>query len=209
MKIRKYTECELTPKDKNLTLTILQLAGWYKGRNVDISEVETHFNKINIKLNNASRAFYREFFGLPSGFYFKYKNPEKEKWMIGGNELEFDTSTSNGICDFEDEEEKLGFEIEKALVEKHEPNGAVPVADCGFHLGGTLWVGNSGKIYNTYYYAHEIIECYESAFAMFDAKFKQFKTTEKLFVSLEGYAKEWGVAGDFYLKRYLAEYGEL
>ncbi len=209
MKIRKYTEYKLNPKDENLTLTILVLAGWHKGRNVDISEIEAHLNKNNIELNDASRAFCREFFGLPCGFYFKFRNPEKEKWMIGGYELAFDTSIANRIFDFENEEDKLDFEVEKALVEKHEPKGAVPVADCGFHLGGTLWVGESGKIYNTYYYAHEIIECYQSAYAMFEAKFKQFKTAKKLFVSFSGYAKEWGIAGDFYMKKYLEEYQEL
>jgi hypothetical protein len=127
---------------------------------------------------------------------------------VGGHELAFDTSVSNELFEFECEEDRRDFEIEKSLVARHEPGGFTPVADCGFHLGGTLWVGDSGKIYRTYDYARDTIECYDSVMQMFEHDFGQYRGVEELFVSLGGYAKEWGVGGDFYLQEYLKEYGE-
>ena len=209
MRVRKYTEVKIDPKDDNLVFTILDLAGWYEGRNVDIAEIEEFYAKSDYKLNEPSKEFFREFFGLPNKFCFKFKKPQVDKWSVGGNELMFDTFVSNGIFDFKLEIEKQDFEREKLLVFNHEPNGAVPVADCGFHLGGTLWIGNSGNFFRTYYYAPETIECYDSVIKMFEHDFGKYRTSDELFVSLGGYAKEWGVGGDAYLKRYLQEYGEI
>jgi hypothetical protein len=155
MKVRKYTEVKLNPKDENLVFTILDLAGWYKGRDVDIEEIESYYKKNNYPLYEAPKVFFREFYGLPNQFCFACKYPTKDKWSIGGNELYFDTSTSNGLFDFESDMDIQEFETEKSLVAKHEPEGFTPVAFCGYHLGGTLWVGNSGKIYRTYYYSSD------------------------------------------------------
>ena len=206
MKVRKYTEVELNPKDEKLVFTILDLAGWYKERSVDIEEVECYYKKNNCSLNETSKAFFREFYGLPNQICFAYKYPTKDEWSIGGNELHFDTSTSNGLFDLEDDEDKQDFETEKSLVAEYEPEGFTPVADCGFHLGGTLWVGNSGKIYRTYYYSSDIVECYNSVIEMLEHDVERYKKASELFVSFGGYAKEWGVGGDFYMKKYLKEY---
>ena len=208
MKVRKYTEVKLNPKDENLVFTILDLAGWYKGRSVDIEEVERYYKKNNCNLNDTSKAFFREFYGLPSKFCFACKHLTKDEWSIGGNELDFDTSTFNELFYFEDDADRQEFETEKSLVTKYEPEGFTPVAFCGYHLGGTLWVGNSGKIYRTYYFSPETIENYNSVIEMFECDFKGYKKADELFVSFGGYAKEWGVGGDFYLKEYLKEYGE-
>ena len=48
MKVKKYTEVKLNPKDEKLVFTILDLAGWYKGRSVDIEEVDINPRKHDI-----------------------------------------------------------------------------------------------------------------------------------------------------------------
>jgi hypothetical protein len=208
MKARKYTEVRLNPRDENLVFTILDLAGWHEGRRVDIEEIERHYKSNHCPLSEMAKAFFREFYGLPGQFCFKCRYPTQDKWSVGGHELAFDTSVSNELFEFEDEEDRRDFETGKSLVARHEPDGCTPVADCGFHLGGTLWVGHSGKIYRTYYYARDTIECYDSIIQMFEHDLGQYRGAEELFVSFGGYAKEWGVGGDFYLKEYLKEYGE-
>ena len=208
MKVRKYTEVKLNPKDENLVFTVLDLAGWYKGRDVNIEEVEYYYEKNNCKFNEMSKAFFREFYGLPSQFCFAFKYPNKDEFSIGGYELYFDTSISNELFYFESDDDKQEFETEKSLVAKYEPKGFTPVAFCGYHLGGTLWIGNSGKIYRTYYFSSDAVENYNSVIEMLECDFESYKKADELFVSFGGYAKEWGVGGDFYMKKYLKEYGE-
>ena len=178
-----------------------------QGRNVDISEVEEYYRKNNWGLNEPARAFFREFYNITSSFNFKYKNKTTGKWSIGSNELWFDTSTSNDIFPTEDDDIE-DFNCERALVAEHEPLGFVPVANCGFHLGGTLWVGASGKFYRTCYFATDKIECHQSVMEIFKYDFGQYRNDDELFVSFDGYAKEWGVGGDAYMKKYLDLYGE-
>jgi hypothetical protein len=70
MKVRKYTEVKLDPKDENLVFTILDLAGWHEGRQVDIEEIERHYGSNHCPLSETASAFFREFYGLPGAVLF-------------------------------------------------------------------------------------------------------------------------------------------
>jgi hypothetical protein len=208
MELKKFTEIKLDIRDTNIVFTILTMGGWHKGRCVDISEVDRHYQNNGVKLNEPASKFFKEFYNITPQFCFKYKNRISEKWSIGGGELYFDTTLSNDIFPTTDED-KEDFNSEKSLVAKNEPSGFVPIADSGLHLGGTLWIGDSGKYYRTYYYSLDTIECYDSVFEIFEHDLKFFtENSSELFVSLEGYAKEWGIGGDYYLKKYLELYGD-
>lgn len=205
MEIRKYTEYPLDPKDENLVATVLKMGGWHEGRSVDITKVEDHYKKYDWELNTPARAFFKEFYNITKMFCFKTK---KQEWSVGGNELHFDTTLTNEVLEVEEEEDISEFETEKALVAKRENTGFVPIAFSGFHLGGNFWVGNSGTFYRTYYFSSDAIEEYSSVMELFEHDLAQFRSASQLFVSIGGYAKEWGVGGDFYMKKYLKEYGE-
>lgn len=51
-------------KFTKLTEEILEKAGWYEGRDVDISEYLLRYKKNNIKINDKIEAFLKEFSGL-------------------------------------------------------------------------------------------------------------------------------------------------
>ena len=208
--VEKFTEIKLDPNDVNIVLTVWEMGGWYKGRCVDISEINNYYQNHGVKLNEPACNFFKEFYNITNLFCFKYKNKISKEWTIGGCELYFDTMVFKGFfseTDGDDFDEDL--ENEKKLVAKNEPPGFIPIADSGMHLSGTLWIGESGKYYRTYYYSSEIIECYNSVFEIFEHDLNLFQNNcLELFVSLGGYAKEWGVAGDYYLKKYLELYGD-
>ncbi|MBQ8781726.1 MAG: tyrosine-protein phosphatase [Oscillospiraceae bacterium] len=54
-------------------LQCLKKAGWYEGRNVDITEVEEWYARWNITLPEAVKDIFREYYGLAEEWWFKHK----------------------------------------------------------------------------------------------------------------------------------------
>jgi len=209
--IRKYTEVRLDLDSHDLVRDIWELGGWYEGRKVDISQVEKAYEGTPWVLNQTAQAFFTEFYGIADEFCFKYRHTDAGKgsaqsvWSIGGNDLFFDIDEILYTVHATAEEDQITPD-EQALIAQHDVN-AVPVVESGYHLPGVLWASKSGSFLRTYYWSSEIVETYPSVYDLFAHDLEQFCHASELWVSIGGYAKEWGVGGDYYLRRYEEEYG--
>jgi len=62
MLLNKMVRLEGTRQER--VIEALEMAGWYSGRCVDISEVESFYKENGVELNDGARRFFREYHGL-------------------------------------------------------------------------------------------------------------------------------------------------
>ncbi len=66
-----------TPEER--AVQCLKKAGWYEGRNVDISEVESYYSGKGITLTEQQKDIFREFYGLAEEWFFDRNGSIKNK----------------------------------------------------------------------------------------------------------------------------------
>ena len=209
--LRKYTETRLDPDSQDLVRDIWELGGWSQGRTADISQVEKAYGGTGWVLNQPARAFFTEFYGIADEFCFKFRRSDVERdntnseWSIGGNELSFDIGEILYTVHATAAEDQITPD-EKALIARLDPH-AVPVAESGFHMPGVLWACDDGSFLRTYYWSPETVQTYQSVYDLFDHDLNHVRHTSELWISIGGYAKEWGVGNGYYQRKYDEEYG--
>ena len=64
--------------EKSLAHQVLEYAGWYEGRKVDVEKIIEYYQKNNYILNDFAKKFLQEFSGIKENWFFKYigKNGE-------------------------------------------------------------------------------------------------------------------------------------
>lgn len=203
MEYRKYTEYQLDMNSNNIVKDILRMSGWRKNRKVDIKNLEVLYYNNGIRIDKTVKAFFEEYYGLILN-WIVYREKTSHKDSI--RDYYYDMSVRAIEVILNDEDGDLVKQL--PLIKKYEPLGAIPVAESGEHLGGILWLSSSGKFYRTYYYNLDVVECFESFIEVVEHDFNEVMKSEpiELCISFGGYAKEWFVANDFYLKKYEEEY---
>lgn len=58
--------------EKSLAHQVLEYAGWYEGRKVDVEKIIEYYQKNNYILNDFAKKFLQEFSGIKENWFFKY-----------------------------------------------------------------------------------------------------------------------------------------
>ena len=140
---------------------VLELAGWYEGRNVDITKREHELKKYGYTLNNKAKNILSEYYSISPMWFFRYEI-ENRRPKIGGLDFYFETKG----------EHKLGCTYERKQLPKNEQKSAVPIMTIGFHMPGTLWITDSGHLYHTVDYRDDYIHKYETIFELLEYELK-------------------------------------
>ncbi|MFR1852752.1 MAG: SUKH-3 domain-containing protein, partial [Beduini sp.] len=150
---------------------LIEYAGWYEERNVDISIAEQYYADHGIPMMKATKRFYRKYFGLCCEWYLAQK---KLKWaadfefalfpyLVNGikNHLEDTYFRDMSSCELAD--------IEQAAGQKCQPIGHI-----GYYYPAEVWISEYGKLYAKYEYQDEI-ECFPDVFALIEREVRQCK----------------------------------
>lgn len=123
-----------------LFLQALKLAGWYKGRIVDISLLEEEYSKFGYILSDSAKSLLAEYYGLRPGWKFRFKD-KAGKIHIGGYDYNFETEAIYDECD----------EAERKLLPICIREKAIPLFIIGFHqFPKTYWLGSDNMLYGTW-----------------------------------------------------------
>ena len=119
----------------------MEYAGWFPGRNVDITEVEKYYSNIGIKLFPKALNFFREFYGIET------------RWGIDTKGLNFDFNLFpySGVDDlkdyiFEDSDCTIYSEDYK-YVQDTANEKIVLLGIIGYYYPAIVWIGESGCLY--------------------------------------------------------------
>ena len=55
-------------------MTCLKTAGWYDGRNIDITEITSFYTSGGIALSDRAKQFLREYYGIAQHWYFNERD---------------------------------------------------------------------------------------------------------------------------------------
>ena len=154
---------------KSRVRRLMEYAGWYEGRKVDISPAEQYYADHGVPMMKATQRFYRKYFGLCCQWYLAQK---KLNWaadfqfalfpyLVNGikNHLEEAYFRDMSGCEL--------AEIEQAAGEKCQPIGHI-----GDYDPAEVWISEYGKLYAKYEYQDEI-ECFPDVFALIERDLRQ------------------------------------
>ena len=144
---------------KSKVKQLMEYAGWYEGRSVDISIAEQYYADHGVPMMKTTQRFYRKYFGLCCEWYLEQK---KLNWAADF-EFALFPYLVNGIKNhleeayFRDMSGCELAEIEQAAGEKCQPIGHI-----GYYYPAEVWISEYGKLYAKYEYQDEI-ECFPDA----------------------------------------------
>ena len=156
---------------KSRVKQLMEYAGWYEERKVDISPAEQYYADHGVPMMKATQRFYQKYFGLCCQWYLAQK---KLNWaadfefalfpyLINGikNHLEDAYFRDMSGCEL--------AEIEQAAGEKCQPIGHI-----GYYYPAEVWISEYGKLYAKYEYQDDI-ECFSDVFALIERDLRQCK----------------------------------
>ncbi|MCR5306098.1 MAG: SUKH-3 domain-containing protein [Oscillospiraceae bacterium] len=139
-------------------MTCLKTAGWYDGRNIDITEITSFYTSGGIALSDRAKQFLREYYGIAQHWYF---NERDDSPLNRSADILFslypDTGESRCNEDYFDEEQLE----DRKTVEAFAGEPVVYIGDIGYYYPAFVYIGVSGKIYTAHDY-DDIIRCYDS-----------------------------------------------
>lgn len=153
---------------KNKAKQVMGYAGWYEGRETDISIAEQYYAKRGVPMMEATKRFYRRYFGLCCQWYLDQK---KMDWAADF-EFALFPFLINGIKDhlvdsfFRDMSGCELAEIEQAARQKCQPIGLI-----GYYYPAEVWISEHGKLYAKYEYQDEI-ECFPDVFDLIERELR-------------------------------------
>lgn len=128
----------------------MEYAGWFPGRNVDITEVEKYYLDNGITLFPKALDFFREFYGI------------EPIWYIDkiGFDFNFYLFPSCGLCDIKDymfggKECTIPSE-DYMYVQDIANEKIILLGEIGYYYPAIVWIGESGSLYVDHDYDTEI-----------------------------------------------------
>jgi len=145
------TMVRLEGSRKTRVIKALEMAGWYSGRIVDISEVENYYEKCGVELNEGARRFFREYCGLAEHWWI-----DRDSQPNQAADFEFAPMPNDDFLEprdvmFDDSDYKMpsGDYVRIAQVANE---GFVLVGSIGYYYPANVWIGESGRVYATHEY---------------------------------------------------------
>ena len=133
----------------------LEMAGWYSGRSVDITEVENFYDSCGVQLLASTKEFFREFYGLAEDWWidWKYKPNTSSNFSFTPEPDKISSRLKYEMFGSSNESISSGslFQIQGIAMEQ-----IVYVGEIGYYYPARVWIGESGKIYTTHEYDKEI-----------------------------------------------------
>ncbi len=167
MEIKKLN---LVGTKKEKIMQILQGAGWYEARSIDIKEVMDYYQKYNIELHQAAIRFLKEYSGIYKYWYltWEFAKDKSSDFMFeiypniypniyeAGNHYNilddmYDDNAQTVRSD--DYQRALDFSKEDLVV----------VGEIGYYYPAMIWIGESGTIYATHDYDDSVYK-FETVF---------------------------------------------
>ena len=148
---------------------LLECAGWYEGRSVDISIVEKHYQKYGLEMMKTTKRFYKKYFGLCSEWYFTDRSIKRENYF----EFGLFPYLQNGIKDnleeavFRDMITRGKEEVEKIAGQNCQPLGVI-----GYIYPAEVWISEYGKLYAQYEYRDAIL-CFDNIYSLIEEDLKK------------------------------------
>ena len=145
------TKVRLEGSRRERVIKALDMAGWYSGRCVDISEVESYYEKNGVALNDGARRFFCEYYGLAEHWWI-----DRDSKPNQAADFEFspmpngDSSRPNDYM-FDDRDYQLPSE-DYLTVSQMANEHFVFVGSIGYYYPAEVWIGESGRIYATHEY---------------------------------------------------------
>ena len=145
------TKVRLEGSRQERVVKALEIAGWYSGRSVDISEVEDYYEKCGVELNEGARRFFREYFGLAEHWWI-----DRDSKPNQAADFEFSPMPSGDCLQpkdymFDDRDYELPSE-NYITVSQIANEHFVLAASIGYYYPAEVWIGESGMIYSTHEY---------------------------------------------------------
>jgi hypothetical protein len=175
---------------KPLLEQVLALAGWQAGRAIDVSRLESAYQKYGYVLHDFARRVLAEFSGLPERWYFRLDAPNG-RVCVGGNDYNFESSD---ILDFDDDEEDTAERLPQELRDR-----AIPVFNAGWHQFPYLvWACADGRLYRYVAIADKGLETFSSMAELLEADMRvlPLKYAAKAYVT---FGKQWSLHWEKYI----------
>lgn len=128
----------------------MECAGWFPGRNVDITEVEKYYLDNGITLFPKALDFFREFYGI------------ERRWGIDTKGLNFDfylfpDSRLYDLKDYMfDDSEYTKYSEDYMYVQDTANEKIILLGKIGYYYPAIVWIGESGSLYVDHDYDTEI-----------------------------------------------------
>lgn len=173
----------LNGDSKSKVKQLMEYAGWYESRSVDISIAEQYYSDRGVEMMKTTKRFYCKYFGLCCQWYFTRGGMQRAAdfefglfpYLINGikNHLEDDYFRDMLGCELE--------QIEQVAGEQCQPIGVI-----GYYYPAQVWISEHGKLYAKYEYQDKI-ECFPDVFTLIERELKNctvesvaMKTIERL-----------------------------
>ena len=156
---------------KNKVKQLMEYAGWYEGRSVDISLAEQYYAERGVPMMKTTKRFYRKYFGLCCQWYLEQT---KMNWAADFQFALF-PYLINGIKNHLEEayfRNMAGNEL--AEIEQIAAQQCQPIGHIGYYYPAEVWISEYGKLYAKYEYQDEI-ECFTDIFALLERELQSCK----------------------------------
>lgn len=186
-----------TPEEK--AMICLEKAGWYEGRNVDLSEVKAFYESGGITLPTGVENFLKEYYGLNDEWTLYEETDsglqEAGRFIFKLYPMSYSPYDNDRYFDDEDYPAPLQYEVEAFA-----GNDLVYIGDIGYEHPAKVYLGETGKIYTQNF---GFIQCYDSLLDVllyrcssicdtkFDTNSEKFKTAADLLLSNFKAADNW------------------
>ena len=150
---------------------LLEYAGWYEGRKVDISIAQQYFSEHGVIMMKSTERFYQKYFGLCCEWYLAQT---KLKWAADFQFALF-PYLINGIKDYLEDayfRDMSGCELSE--IEQFANEACQPIGHIGYYYPAEVWISQHGKLYAKYEYQDEI-ECFSDIHALIERELRQCK----------------------------------
>lgn len=135
---------------KEKMIQILEIAGWFPGRCVDISNVEQFYLSQNVVLGQSAKSFMKSYYGLADNWYIQGV-PYVFEFYFYPNKYDDDLK---GYL-YHDSEHKI-LSSEHQVVVEAAREMVTFVGHAGCYYPAQVWIGESNKIYATHEYDFEV-----------------------------------------------------
>ncbi len=164
----------LTGSVRERIMTCLRAAGWYEGRQTDLTAVKAFYASGGITLPNGAEAFLREYYGIAEEWHLKAACEKMTDACLikCAPEIFFNLYPHRGIPEinrdyFYNDEEDLA---DQRAAEEAAGEPLVQVGSIGYYYPAAVYLGSTSKIYTTHDY-DDLVHCYDSVPEMLEYDF--------------------------------------
>ena len=136
---------------KERVVKALEMAGWYSGRCVDISGVESYYNECGVELNEGARRFFREYYGLAEHWWIDRDSKPNQAADFEFSPMPNGDGSQPKDYMFDDRDYELPSE-DYLNISQIANEHFVLVGSIGYYYPAEVWIGESGRIYATHEY---------------------------------------------------------